>query len=104
MIARCNHCQTLFWRYRRDHPPKGFCSIPCHDLAQEKARDREDTRPPEPHVVIRRMREHNRLIHNIDSPLLQWDCEGCRRLEAEYAASIEFHSQRLAREMVTHGA
>jgi hypothetical protein len=100
VIAQCKYCRAPFWRYRRDHPPAGFCSLPCHD---ERRKPKLEPPPPEPHVVIRRMREHNRLIHNVDSPLLEWDCASCRKLEAEYAASIDYHSQRLAREMVTAG-
>lgn len=100
MIALCKHSHNPFWRYRRDHPPKGFCSLPCHD---EHGKPKEEPIPPEPHVIVRRMREHNRLIHNVDSALLEWHCPACERLEAEYAASIEHHSQRLAREMVATG-
>jgi hypothetical protein len=46
------------------------------------------------------MREHNRLIHDVDSPLLGWNCEGCAELEADYALSVDYHQQRLTREMV----
>jgi hypothetical protein len=46
------------------------------------------------------MREHNRLIHNADSVLLAWGCEGCAELEADYAASVDYHQRRIAAEML----
>ena len=29
MISLCHSCHTNYWRYRRDHPPRGYCSYPC---------------------------------------------------------------------------
>ena len=36
-ISRCSHCDRFYWRYRTDHPPRGFCSTDCHDKRGTKA-------------------------------------------------------------------
>jgi hypothetical protein len=98
MIVGCRHCHAPYWRYRRDHPPPGFCSVTCREQ-RGQARPAEPP-PPEPRVILRRMREHNRLIHNVDSALLAWGCEGCAELDAEYAESLEYHQARRTAELV----
>jgi len=74
------HCATPYWRYRGDHPKKGFCSNPCGEQHAEQRRH-PVTVPDKPEVVMRRIKDHNRLTHDADSSMIAWDCNacGCRR-------------------------
>lgn len=96
MICTCQTCKRPFWRYRRDFPPPGVCSIPCfHDRRID-----EDEKPPElPHVVLRRLRQHLTLIHDSDSMLIWPNCDSCEELQEEYAASLNYHYDRVTAEI-----
>lgn len=40
---------------------------------------------------MRNIRDHNRLFHNADSSLIDWDCKVCERLQTEYAESLAYY-------------
>lgn len=77
-------------------PPPGFCSLPCHDEHRKEA----EAAPPEPSIIVLRMRQHNLLMHGCDSVLLEWNCARCQELEALYSNSLSYHGKRLTREMI----
>jgi len=79
-VQICRHCALPYWRYRGDHPPKGFCSTPHRDQHTEQRRPK--------------IKDHNRLIHDADSSMIAWDCKACERLQTEYAESLTFHFGR----------
>jgi len=100
MIATCRSCHQAFWRYRRDHPPSGFCSLSCHAAGPTKPK-RDDVLPPKPDVVLANMVRH-RLYFHFTTSLLGWyaDCATCEELETDYAASLEYHWETASKELV----
>jgi hypothetical protein len=93
MICNCQHCHHSFWRYRRDHPPKSFCSVPCFNAGPvaRKSAAAELVVPPRPETVLADFRSHRLLAHAC-SNILSWvpDCSLCNEFEADYAASLEY--------------
>jgi hypothetical protein len=96
MIAECRHYHRPYWRYRADHPPAGFCSVPH----RAKGATRKSIAPPRaPAELIRIMREHRALRHwepnasrHREANASSWpDCETCDQMEAEYAAALSYH-------------
>jgi hypothetical protein len=96
MIATCRHCHGVFWRYRKDHPPAGFCSVPHAELGPTK---RPEAIPLHPSDVVLLMRQHRRLEHGSDSLLTQFDCERCEQIEELYAESLVFHVSAVTRDI-----
>ena len=88
MISLCHSCHTNYWRYRKDHPPRGFCSYPCYVAGPQKVK------PPAPLLpaqVLELMKTHRGHVHNTDSILQFFDCEICESLEEQYAESIQYY-------------
>jgi len=102
MICTCKHCEKPFWRYRRDFPPHGFCSLPCYELGPAKAEQRKE-RPPIPEVVLEQMRNHRFYHHGTASILGIYDCRQCDELEADYAESLSYHYREATTELVNKG-
>jgi len=93
MIAHCRHCHNAFWRYRRDYPPKGFCSVPCAQAGPAHITDAAALAivPPRPETVLINFRTHRKLAHD-GASILHWfpDCAACNELDADYAASLAY--------------
>jgi hypothetical protein len=85
MIVKCRNCERDFWRYRRDHPPRGFCSQPCHDMYVFPEPERA---PQTPQQVMLAIRRHRRDAHGVDSALPYFDCAVCDELEGLYAGAL----------------
>lgn len=102
MIANCQSCHRPFWRYRRDYPPKGFCSLPCFAVGRKSGPP--EAPPIRPEAVLFNMRAHRRSDHGTTS-ILGWfpDCPLCEELETDYAASLEYH-WRVASEQIAEQA
>ena len=92
MICTCEVCKQPFWRYRRDFPPRGVCSLCCfHDRQND-----HDEQPLElPHALLRRLRQHISMRHHSTSILIWPDCEECEAIPAQYAESLNFHFDRV---------
>lgn len=90
MITRCRHCDVHFWRYRRDHPPRSFCSVACHDAHAE---GKPAHAPDLPQDILAEMYRHRQFTHGMDRrSILTWfDCETCERLEERYNLSLAFY-------------
>jgi hypothetical protein len=82
MIGVCRACKSTYWRYRKDHPPSGYCSVPCHDGATTPPA------PPDPHIVLALLRSHMRGTHQTNSLLIWPDCACCEALQARYAEAL----------------
>lgn len=92
-VPACTFCKRFYWRFRPDHPPKGYCSVKCREDRKEgRTPDREE----KPEVIVWKMRQHRLAVHATTSMLTWFDCETCEELEAKYAASLEWHSARRA--------
>lgn len=89
MICTCLFCHRPFWRFRRDWPPRGYCSWPC---SLTPAAIIEVPRLPQD--VLLKLRLHHKLDHNENSILCWPDCETCEQIEQEYAAALSFHYQQ----------
>ena len=89
LIRRCLHCQRFYWRYRRDHPPRFFCSIPCQEMrGQAKAL----VLPRTPRALLAEIHHHRRLFHGTDSILPAFeDCERCEELQGLYSESLGWY-------------
>ena len=97
-VQNCAHCKSPYWRFRGDHPPKGVCSIPCYDA--RKAGRKADNVPPLPENALRAIVEHRSVMHGSPDILAWYECEMCDKLEVQYAESIEWHVDRITREIV----
>ena len=87
-ICICS-CKRPFWRYRKDFPPPGYCSVTCHENRRKKRGENANVRRPA--QILQDMRDHRRLLHDSTS-ILQWfDCCRCEELEREYADSLDWH-------------
>lgn len=92
-IQKCSHCTTEYWRYRADHPPKRFCSVVCSDQSKEQ---KPKGRPPEkPQAILRAIKDHNRLFHNADSHMIEWDCDKCDELQGLYVKSLNWWAEHI---------
>lgn len=89
-------CKLPYWRYRKDHPPSGYCSVPCHDHHRES---KASHAAENPQVVLLRMMEHRRIKHNTDSVLTWFDCEECEILEGRYSQSLEWGYAAVTRDI-----
>jgi hypothetical protein len=98
MIATCLHCHAPYWRYRRDHPPAGFCSNP-HAAAGAKRKPGHT--PVLPEEILREMRHHRFEAHMTTSPLTWHNCERCDELEGAYAESLMYHVSRISAEIAS---
>jgi hypothetical protein len=88
MIGTCRHCHQYYWRYRRDHPPKGFCSLPHFEAGPKKATS--SPAPLKPDVLISEWRSH-RIADHGDSHFLQdFECDTCDYYEDRYAESLGY--------------
>ncbi len=96
-VQNCAHCKSPYWRFRGDHPPKGVCSIPCYDARKA---GKQSQAPPLPENVLRAMMAHRSAVHQTTSVLDWFECETCEKLEADYAEAIEWHVDRITREIV----
>ncbi len=86
-ISECRHCHTAYWRYRKDHPPRGYCSTPHADAGPAKKRE---PKPPKPDVALFEYRAH-RITEHRDPHYLQWyDCRECERMEQIYSDSMAY--------------
>lgn len=99
MIATCQHCHADYWRYRRDHPPPGYCTVPHYYAGP--ARERKP-KPPRPEWIHGAIREHERAEHRSpqaapwapEQPEIKWwECEICLELDALLAESLAYHKQ-----------
>ena len=85
-IANCKRCKVPYWRYRRDFPPSGYCSLPCAELGPV----RKDPPPPKPDTALSELRAHRITMHR-DPFYLQWyDCTECERLEGIYMEALGY--------------
>jgi hypothetical protein len=89
VIASCRHCHRAYWRYRRDHPPAGFCSTPHAELG---GKGTPRGVPQLPQEIRLQMQVHRREEHFGCTPLEWHDCARCEELEAAYADSISYHA------------
>lgn len=87
MISKCKQCKEVYWRYRRDFPPKGVCSLPCYDASRE-VREVAERLPAD---VLLEIYRHRRIVHNYASILEWFDCEECESLEKRYRHAIDYH-------------
>lgn len=97
-VQVCAQCKTPYWRFRGDHPPKGVCSLPCHE--DRKAGRKAGNTPPLPENALRKIVEHRTLMHGSPDILAWYGCERCEELEASYSESIQWHVDRITREIV----
>jgi hypothetical protein len=95
MITHCRHCDVYYWRYRRDHPPRSFCSVACHDAHAE---GKPAHVPEPPQDILAEMVRHRGFTHGTDSILKWFDCEACERLEERYNLSLAFYLEHPATE------
>ena len=96
-IQLCSHCKLPYWRFRGDHPPRGVCSVLCNDA--RKAGEATPT-PRLPSEILWEIREHRRDIHQCTDILVWFECETCEELEARYGDSLEYHYDRITRDIV----
>lgn len=89
-ITACRSCKAMYWRFRKDHPPSGFCSTACAQAKRVK-----DADPPVPSEVLWQMRTHRLDIHKSTSILEWFECETCSDLEKLYAKSLQFHYDQI---------
>jgi hypothetical protein len=95
MIRMCRHCQKHYWRYRRDHPPAFFCSVPCADAGPSTG----EPAPPAPSAALATLRQHLRIMHSIaSSDYGLSECGRCEELEEQYAISLQWHAQHVTAE------
>ncbi len=92
-ISTCHHCTRSYWRFRKDHPPRGYCSNECHD---DHAAGKGPEREPPPEKIKWQMQAHRAGIHGSPSLVPWYDCLRCEELEEQFAASVEWHSARRA--------
>jgi hypothetical protein len=82
-VIRCGHCRAYYVRYRRAHPPAGYCSVGCFEN-----RRRKKIKPPPAGFLLSLMRQHRKDAHGTND-LTQWfNCPECERIEARYAAAL----------------
>jgi hypothetical protein len=86
-VCVCRECGNAFPRYRRDHPPKGFCSVACHD---EHAKAHPPYTPGRiPLFVVSLIKEHlDKMHHTADVNAWFDGCVECDRLQASYAQAL----------------
>jgi len=87
-VVLCRCCKNHYWRYRRDHPPAGYCSVPHAELGMKR---KPGIAPRTPESIMREMRRHRIEIHGDPDPLEWWeDCAICDELEGAYAESLSY--------------
>jgi hypothetical protein len=95
LISACSNCHRCYWRYRRTHPPSGFCSLLCQEVKlisrQQLRAGKDGDGPGIPAAILELIRSHHRIFHR-NAPDDDWpDCAECERLEALHAAAIAWH-------------
>ena len=96
-VSDCSHCGNPYWRFRRDHPPSGYCSVTCFEARRSGKKKPEP--PALPQDVLMLMYRHRLQIHNSTSILADFDCEECERMEGVYAESLSWHQMKAEREL-----
>jgi hypothetical protein len=87
VIVQCRRCKQAYTRYRRDHPPSGYCSNDCHDRAKGQ---KPAAAPRQPSAVLLDIINHRRIVHGT-TDLIEWfECRACDALEGEHAFSIHY--------------
>ena len=83
MVARCSNiqCHRVYWRYRGDFPPRGYCSTLCHDTRRRRADHSGESLP----CVIAAIQRHRWEAHATRDPDAWFDCGECARLEERQA-------------------
>lgn len=89
MISTCKHCEKTYWRFRGDHPPSGYCSIPHFEAGPAKKQKAEPP-PAKPDAVLFQYRAHRISVHRDRSFLQDYECEECEKLQAIYADSMNY--------------
>ena len=88
-IRHCLHCGRFYWRYRPDHPPRFYCSIPCFE---ERGQARAVIVPRTPRSLLAEIHHHRRLFHGTDSILAEFPyCQRCEELAGLYAESLSWY-------------
>lgn len=77
-----------YWKYRRDHPPAGYCSLPHAELGP--AKKVLNPPPAKPDVVLFEYRAHRISIHRDRYFLQDYDCSECERIQGVYLESMAF--------------
>lgn len=97
MITQCQNpdCKRFFWRWRKDHPPKGHCSVSCY----EDHRPKKSLRPDKPANILHSMYRHRADVHLSTSILAWFDCAECERLEGIYRESLDWHTAKVSEEI-----
>ena len=88
MIATCRHCLCGYWRYRRDHPPSGYCSIPHAELGPHKKQGAP--KPDKPDICLFNFRAHRISVHRDRSFLQDYECPECETLQGLYVESMSY--------------
>jgi hypothetical protein len=87
-VSLCTNseCKRAYVRFRRDHPPAGFCSVGCKE-AHAKRHPRYD---PEriPAFFVSLIRDHLEKAHHTSDVNAWFDCAECDRIQAAYAESL----------------
>ena len=94
-IAVCSNskCKRAYWRYRKDHPPKRFCSVVC----SQARRQVEEVEAPA--KILQKVYAHRLLAHGSSDILMYWGCEICDELDTEYRDSLAIHNARISRDI-----
>lgn len=93
MIPSCRNCGKRYWRYRREFPPSGFCSLPCFEASRVRKGP-----PPVMNAsdALTEIRLHRSKIHNTRDLVRWWEgCQECDRLEERYAALLRVEAAQL---------
>lgn len=85
MIPLCRRCGRRYWRYKRDHPPSGYCSVSCA-TKQGRLEAPEQVNASD---VLAKIRLHRSQVHNTRELVRWWDgCATCEILEMQYVAML----------------
>ena len=87
-ISDCRHCKRPYWRYRRDFPPAGYCSLPHSELGP--AKKKHELPPRKPDAVLFEYRAHRISEHRDRHFLQDYECDECERMQGEYAESMNY--------------
>jgi hypothetical protein len=83
-VKRCRTCRQFYWRYRRDAPPPGYCSLNCRAGIKPLTREEEAALN-----VLLEIHAHRLKAHQ-GSSALEWfaDCQECQALEIRQANAV----------------
>ena len=68
----------------------------CFDA---KRNGKKPERPPVPSHVLMVMLDHRRTAHGTTDVLAWFDCPACEQIEKAYSESLEWHYDRITREI-----